>query len=109
MTIGAPKIAVAAEMDTSVGAKSDRAIRSQNKQNIAPPRNAPGMTTSGFDVPSVRLMMCGTAMPTKLMGPANAVTVAASRLDSKIRAMRNTRMLTPALGVAKRTVSRASS
>ena len=53
------------------------------------------MTTSGLDVPSARLMTCGTAMPTKLMGPANAVTVAASKLDSKMSAMRNARMLTP--------------
>ena len=46
MTIGAPKMAVTAEIDTSVGANTDLAIRSQNKQKIAPPKNAPGMTTS---------------------------------------------------------------
>ncbi len=82
ITIGAPNMAVTAEIETSVGANTERAIKSQNRQKIAPPKNAPGMTTMGFDVPSARLMMCGTAMPTKLMGPANAVTVAASKLDS---------------------------
>ena len=97
MTIGAPKSAVTAEMDTSVGANAVRAMRSQNKQKMAPPKNAPGITTSGLDVPSARFITCGTAMPTKLMGPANAVTVAASKLDSKMSAMRKKRMFTPIL------------
>ena len=34
-------------------------------------------------------------MPTKLIGPANAVTTAASRLESTTSTMRNARMFTP--------------
>ena len=38
---------------------------------------------------------CGTAMPTKEMGPANAVTQADRTLESKISAVRNARRWTP--------------
>ena len=42
------------------------------------------MTTSGLDVPRQALAMNGTAMPTKEIGPAKAVTQAESRLESRI-------------------------
>ena len=44
MTTGAPKTAVTELMDSSVGANRLRAIRSQSRQNAAPPRQQPGRT-----------------------------------------------------------------
>ena len=44
MTTGAPKTAVTELMDSSVGANRLRAMRSQNRQNAAPPRQQPGRT-----------------------------------------------------------------
>ena len=51
MTTGAPKIDVTVLMDSSSGANAIRAIRSHIIQKTAPPRNVPGITTSGRDVP----------------------------------------------------------
>ena len=47
MTIGAPKRAVTELMLTSVGAKAVRAMRSQNRQNTAPPQEAGGDDQDG--------------------------------------------------------------
>ena len=66
-------------------------------QNTAPLRNVAGMTTMGLAVFRKRLVRWGTAMPTKEMGPAKAVTQADSRLDSTISAVRKTLMFTPML------------
>ena len=44
MTTGAPKTAVTELMDSSVGANRLRAMRSQSRQNAAPPRQQPGRT-----------------------------------------------------------------
>ena len=41
--------------------------------------------------------MCGTATPTKEMGPDSAVTLAESRLESPISATRNALIFTPML------------
>ena len=82
MTTGAPNTLVTVEMFSSVGAKAVRAMRSQPMQNTAPPKKVAGMTISGLEVFSARLTRWGTAMPTKEMGPAKAVTVADSTLDS---------------------------
>ena len=84
-------------MFSSVGAKAVRAIRSQPMQNTAPPKNTAGITTMGLEVFSSRLTRYGTAMPTKEIGPAKAVTQADRMLDSRISATRNTRMFTPIL------------
>ena len=84
-------------MLSSVGANAIRAIRSQNIQNTAPPKKLAGITTSGLDVPRARFIRNGTAMPTKEIGPANAVTVAERTLEIKIRATRNRFTLTPML------------
>ena len=56
-----------------------------------------GITTSGFDVFSARFTRCGTAMPTKEMGPAKAVTQPAMRLDIRISSTRKRLTLTPML------------
>jgi len=97
MTIGAPNTAVTELIDSSVGEKSVRANKSQSKQKTAPPKKHAGITTSGRVVLYRLLIKCGTAIPTKLIGPANAVTQAASKLESKIKATRNALMLTPIL------------
>ena len=97
MTTGAPNTAVTELMDSSVGANRLRAIRSHSRQNAAPPSAQPGSTRSGFALPSVCFTRCGTAMPTKEIGPANAVTQAASRLDSSTSTTENARTDTPTL------------
>ena len=81
----------------STGARAIRAIRSQIIQNTAPIKNVPGMTTIGFDVPNAFLARNGTAIPTKEIGPANAVTHADKILESKIKITRNVLMFTPIL------------
>lgn len=48
--MGAPKTAVTELMLTSVGAKTVRAMRSQNRQNTAPPRKQPGIIKMGLAV-----------------------------------------------------------
>ena len=97
MTTGAPRTAVTEPMLSSVGANSVRAMRSHSRQKQAPPRNAAGIITRGFAVPSILFTTCGTAIPTKDTGPANAVTQAESRLDSSITASLNHRIFTPEL------------
>ena len=72
-------------------------MRSQNIQNTAPITNAPGITTMGLDVPSAPLIRNGTAIPTKEIGPAKAVTVAENTLERRISTILNTRMFTPIL------------
>ena len=51
----------------------------------------------GRAVPNSPFARWGTAMPTKEMGPAKAVTLADSTLDSRISAVRKARMFTPML------------
>ena len=63
---------------SSTGASAILAIRSQIIQKTAPAKNVPGIITIGFDVPNAFLVRNGTAIPTKEIGPANAVTLADS-------------------------------
>ena len=72
-------------MESSVGAKTVLAMRSQNRQNKAPPRKQAGITKIGFDVFRRDFARCGTAIPTKEIGPAKAVTQADKTLESKIK------------------------
>ena len=95
ITIGAPNTAVTELIDSSLGANAVLAIRSHSRQNTAPPRKHPGIMTIGFAVLNRRRIRCGTATPTKLIGPANAVTHADSTPDSRISAARNALMFTP--------------
>ena len=85
MTTGAPNTAVTVLMDNSVGENMVLANRSQNRQNTEPPRKQAGISRIGRAVPSSHFTRCGTAIPTKDTGPANAVTQAASTLDSNTR------------------------
>ena len=49
----------------------------------------------GFAVLNRLFTRCGTAIPTKDIGPANAVTQAERILDRRIRATLNRSMFTP--------------
>ena len=95
MTIGAPNTAVTELIESSFGANAVRAIKSQKRQNTAPPKKHAGIMMIGFAVLNSLRMRCGTATPTKLIGPANAVTHAERTPLSKISAIRNSRILTP--------------
>ena len=97
MTMGAPNRAVTELMLISTGAKTVLATKSQNRQNTAPPRKHPGITKMGFAVPINVRTKWGTAMPTKEMGPAKAVTQADRTLDKRISSTRNRRTETPTL------------
>ena len=81
-------------MLSSVGAKTVLAIRSQNRQNTAPPRKQAGITRIGFAVFRRLFAMWGTAIPTKEIGPAKAVTQAERILESRIRRIRNSLIFT---------------
>ena len=72
-----------------------RAIKSLNRQKAAPPKKQAGIISTGFAVPNRLFIRWGTAIPTKEMGPAKAVTQADKRLDSSTRAARKARMFTP--------------
>ncbi len=50
ITTGAPKMDVTVPTDSSVGENAVLAIRSQNRQNAAPLRNAVGMMIMGLAV-----------------------------------------------------------
>ena len=56
----------------------------------APPRKQPGIIKIGFAVRNRLFTKCGTAIPTKETGPANAVTQAESTLDKTTSMERNT-------------------
>ena len=84
-------------MLSSVGANSDLASRSQSRQNTAPPRKQAGSIITGFAVRNRRFIMCGAATPRKEIGPAKAVTQAASMLESRISSTRNRLRFTPRL------------
>ena len=55
------------------------------------------MIISGLDVPKLLFIRNGTAIPTKEIGPAKAVTVADKILESKIKATRKNLIFTPML------------
>ena len=94
-TTGAPKIAVTVLIPSSVGAIQVLARRSQNRQNTLPPKKHAGIMSNGFVVPNNLRINCGTAIPTKEMGPANATMHAESTLDNTTSSIRNVRMFTP--------------
>lgn len=82
---------------SSSGANAILAIRSHIIQKTAPPRKVPGMMISGLEVPKLLFMRKGTAIPTKEIGPAKAVTVADKILESRIKATRKNLIFTPML------------
>ena len=96
MTMGAPNTAVTELMLTSVGAKAVRGDQiAEQAERAAAEEGRRDDQMSGSAVPNRDFMRCGTAMPTKEMGPANAVTQADRTLESKISAVRNARRWTP--------------
>ena len=66
-------------MLSSVGAITVLANRSQNKQNTLPPKKHAGIIKIGFVLERNCFAKCGTAIPTKEIGPANA-TIQAERM-----------------------------
>ena len=62
ITTGAPNTAVTELMESSVGENNVLASRSLNRQNTAPPRKHPGITTMGFAVLNSCLIIWGTAI-----------------------------------------------
>jgi hypothetical protein len=97
ITIGAPIREVTELIERSVGANAVLAIKSQPRQNIAPPRKHMGIITTGFDVLIKDFIRCGTAIPTKEIGPAKAVTAATRTLDKTTSATRKAVIFTPML------------
>ena len=95
ITTGAPTTAVTELMLSSMGAKRVRAARSHPRQKMAPPKKQTGMTSRGREVYKNDRTRCGTAIPTKEIGPAKAVTQALSTLESSTSTTRNARMFTP--------------
>ena len=90
-------VAVTVPTESSVGEKTVRATRSQKTQNTAPHTKEAGTMRMGFeDLRSIR-HMCGTAMPTKEMGPAKAVTQAERTLERRMSSTRKRLTLTPKL------------
>ena len=94
-TTGAPKIAVTVLIPSSVGAIQVLASRSQNRQNTLPPKKHAGIMSNGFVVPNSLRISCGTAIPTKEIGPANATIHAESTLDNTTRRIRRVLIFTP--------------
>ncbi len=94
-TTGAPKMAVTVLMLSSVGAIHFLARRSQNRQNTLPPKKHAGIMSNGFVVPNSLRISCGTAIPTKEIGPANATIHAESTLDNTTRRIRRVLIFTP--------------
>ena len=95
ITTGAPNTAVTVLMLSSVGAKSILASKSQNRQNTLPPKKQVGIIRIGFVVRGRLFTRCGTATPTKEMGPANATIHADRMLDKITSKTRNAGILTP--------------
>ena len=88
---------VTVPMDSSDGASAVLAIRSHAIQNILPHMVTAGIITIGLAVPKRSLVICGTAIPTNAIGPANAVTHADSILASVISIILNIFILIPML------------
>ena len=74
---------------SSVGASAILAMRSQIIQKTEPARKDAGITTRGLVVPRALRVKKGTAMPTKDIGPAKAVTVA-ERMLERLKAIKAT-------------------
>lgn len=80
MTIGAPKMEVMALMGKLYSLPGSWAIVSQRSSSIPPTRAAAGNKIQWFEVVNSNFDRCGTAKPTKAMGPANAVMTPVRRL-----------------------------
>ena len=81
----------------SVGAKTVLAKRSQKTQKTAPITKLAGITKYGLELFSMVRVIWGTAIPTKETGPAIAVTVADSMLESKMSITQKGLILIPIL------------
>ena len=95
MTTGTKNTAVTELILISVGANSVLAIPSQNNVITAPNRKHPGIRIIGFAVLVISFTRCGTAIPTKEIGHAKAVTQAESILESRMSPIRRSFTFTP--------------
>ena len=95
ITTGAPNTAVTVLILSSVGDKIFLANKSQNRQNTLPPKKLAGIIMIGLLVLKSFLIRCGTAMPTKDIGPANATIHADRMLDNITMPTRKALVLTP--------------
>lgn len=94
ITTGTRNSAVTELILISVGANTVLAIPSQKVSQLhhtKTPRNQDNRARCFVAI----LTRCGTAIPTKEIGPANAVTQADRRLDKRIIVTLNTFTLTP--------------
>ena len=82
-------------MLSSVGAITVLANRSQNKQNTLPPKKHAGIIKIGFVLERNCFAKCGTAIPTKEIGPANATIHAERMLERSTIAVRSPFTFTP--------------
>ena len=95
ITTGAPNTAVIVLTDISVGEKSILLRKSHKRQKLPPARKQAGIIIIGLAVLKRLLARCGTAIPTKEIGPAKAVTQADNTLDKSTSSSQNALMLTP--------------
>ena len=80
MTTGAPKIEVIALMGKMVSVPGNWLMVSQNNKVMAPNNTVAKNKIWWLAVLKINLAMCGTANPTKAIGPAKAVTLPANKL-----------------------------
>ena len=97
ITIGAPIALVTVLIESSTGANIVRARRSQSIQKTAPVSTQAGTMIIGFEVLNIMRTIWGTAIPTKEMGPANAVTHAERMLERIISSTLKSFTFTPRL------------
>lgn len=95
ITMGTPNIELTVLTLSSTGANNVLAIKSQPRQKTEPPKKHIGVTISGFDVFKKDFTRWGTAIPTKDIGPAKAVTQAQRKLESNTSIIRNSLILIP--------------
>lgn len=84
-------------MASSVGEKAVRAIKSQKVQNTPPHKKVAGIIIIGLAVFIINFVRCGTAIPTKDIGPAKAITVADKILEKTMRSNRYNLIFIPIL------------
>ena len=83
--------------DADLGGREGRARDevAEQAERAAAEESRPGSSKAALPDLKRDFIRCGTAMPTKEIGPAKAVTQAESTLESKISAARNARSGTP--------------
>ena len=97
ITIGAPTIEVTALMGSDASYPGNLEIKLHPKVRAAPIRTTAGNKTPWFEVRKKVLAICGTAKPTKAIGPVNAVPSAIKKPDISINMLCSNLTLNPEL------------